>query len=324
MLKIAMLSAWHVHAKGYAEEFSSCEDTVISVVWDNDRNRGKAWADELGCDFEPDLNTVLARADVDAVCVTTETSLHKEVMLACAKAKKPIFTEKVLAITNEDAKEIADAIKQNEVPFCIALRRLTEPRIIHAKKLVENGVLGQITQVRIRDSHDGATAGWLPDTFFDVAVCGGGAMMDLGAHPMYLSNYFLGEPQTVTSVFNQVLNKGADDNSVSVMSYKSGAICIAETGFVSCKCPFSIEICGTAGHLYLSDDMNGILLTTVDGKVHISADDMEEAHIMPIPRFLNALKQNAPQPFSIDAALTLTRLMDAAYKSAKESRTVKF
>lgn len=321
MLNIAMLSKWHVHAEEYANCFNECENTRVSVVWDTDIKRGNDWAETLGCEFESDLSAVLSREDVDAVCVTTETSMHKEVMLACAKANKPIFTEKVLAPTNEDAKIIAQAIKENDLPFCIALRRLTEPRIIHAKKLLTNGVLGKVTHARIRDAHDGATAGWLPDTFFDKKTCGGGAMMDLGAHPMYLSNYFLGEPLTVTSVFTEVLKKGADDNCVSVMTYNSGAICVCETAFVSCKSPFSLEICGTDGHLYLSDDMDGILLTTKDGKVHISSDDMEDVQILPVKRFAKAMNEKTTPPFGIDEAVILTRLMDAAYKSAQNSRT---
>lgn len=322
MLKIAMLSKWHVHAEGYAKEFMACEGVSVTHVWDEDKARGEAWAKELGCKFEPDLDTLLASGEIDAVSVGTPTSMHKEVICKAAKAKKAIFTEKVLAITNNDAEEIAAVVNKSGVPFCIALRRRTEPRILRAKELVESGALGEITQLRIRDAHDGASTGWLPDSFYNLEACGGGAMMDLGAHPMYLSDYFLGLPKTVSSVFSQSMNKGVDDNCVSLLCYENGAIAIAETGFVSKNCPFSLELCGKNGHLTLGDDIDGILLHDENGKRQITNAELSDEQIMPIARFVKALAANAPQPFTVENGVALTRLMDAAYRADKEGKTV--
>ena len=41
-------------------------------------------------------------------------------------------------------------------------------------------------------------------------------MMDLGAHPMYTLNWFMGEPKTVTSQFTNVTPRAVEDNAVSV------------------------------------------------------------------------------------------------------------
>ncbi|MEG0692501.1 MAG: Gfo/Idh/MocA family oxidoreductase, partial [Oscillospiraceae bacterium] len=233
MINIAFLSKWHVHAPDYAKQFGALPYVTIKAVWDEDPTRGKEWADELNCSFESDLDTLLSRDDIDAVCVGTPTSMHKEVICAAAKVKKAIFTEKVLAISPEDAHEIEKEVTAATVSFCIALRRRTEARIILAKKMIDEGAIGKITHIRIRDAHSGTSDGWLPDTFYNKEQCGGGAMMDLGAHPMYLSLYFMGEPKSVSSIFTESAGKGIDDNCVSVLEYETGAIGISETSFLS-------------------------------------------------------------------------------------------
>ena len=97
MLKIAMLSKWHVHAAGYAREFNQTGKSKVVAVWDEEEARGKEWAGELGVPFYSSLDEILA-SDIDAVCVTTPTTMHREVILKAAKAGKCIFTEKALEL----------------------------------------------------------------------------------------------------------------------------------------------------------------------------------------------------------------------------------
>ena len=61
MLKVAMLSKWHVHAPEYARRLSEMDDVQLTCVWDEIPERGQAWAKELGTAFEPDLDKLLAR-----------------------------------------------------------------------------------------------------------------------------------------------------------------------------------------------------------------------------------------------------------------------
>ena len=66
MIRVAMLSKWHVHAAEYARSVQRSGVAEITCVWDDDVERGTKWAGELGVAFEPSLEKVLARADVDA------------------------------------------------------------------------------------------------------------------------------------------------------------------------------------------------------------------------------------------------------------------
>ena len=323
MINIAFLSKWHVHAADYAKQFGALPYITIKAVWDEDETRGAEWANELNCSFESDLATLLSRDDIDAVCVGTPTSMHKEVICAAANAKKAIFTEKVLAISPEDAFEIEKAVNASSVAFCIALRRRTEARIQLAKKLLDENAIGTVTYIRIRDAHSGTSDGWLPDTFYNKEQCGGGAMMDLGAHPMYLSLYFMGEPISVSSTFTNSAGKGIDDNCVSVLEYETGAIGISETSFISKNCPFTIEINGTGGHIYMSDNIDGLQISDKDGLRLIKTSEMSTKNPLPSELFATAVEHNQTPPFTVAEGVALTKLMDAAYRSHAEKRAVK-
>ena len=232
MLRVAMLSRWHVHANQYADEIRANDAAEVCAVWDEDAARGSAWASELEVPFEADLDALLAGDSIDAVCVVTPTNLHREVIVKAAEAGKHVFTEKVLAASVADCHAIAAAVKRNEVNFCISFPRRTAPAILYAKEALDAGLLGRPTALRLRVAHDGAVRDWLPAHFYDPDACGGGAMMDLGAHGMYLARWLLGPPKRIFSVFNTVTGRAVDDNAVCVIEFESGAIAVNETSFV--------------------------------------------------------------------------------------------
>lgn len=324
MLRVALLSKWHVHAEGYGEEFRKLPFVKITAVWDEQPERGREWAKAHGCDFEESLCAVLAREDVDAVCVTTPTSMHREVICAAAKAGKAIFTEKVLGITNEDAEAIAQAVREAGVPFCISYPFRTKGALLLAKKLADSGKIGRVTHLRVRDAHNGISAGWLPDSFFDLKQCGGGAMMDLGAHPMYLSYFFLGAPVTVASSFTKSGGKGVDDNCVSLLTYANGAIATAETGFLSSCCPITVELNGTEGYMLYNDATNELLVKTREEEHVYKGDELPADLPKPVELFAYGVEEGKEIPFTVEDGVALSRLMVAAYRAAEEQRTVEF
>ncbi len=319
-MKIGIISNWHVHSEEYAKGFLSIPYVTVKAFWNEDEASGEAWAKKLSIPYVKTLDEILSDPEIDAVMITSATMDHEKYMIAAAKAKKAIFTEKVLAADNASAKRIADAVKEAGVPFCIALRRRTEGRIRYAKQLLDSGVIGKLTHLRVRDAHNGATAGWLPDTFYDEKQTGGGAMMDLGAHPMYLVDYFLPNAVSAQSVFTEYTSHGTDDNCVTLIKGSRGEIAVAETGFVSGNSPFSLEINGESGCIYLSSMVDGIILRNADGQKTIPASEIPENLPLPYALFADAVEHGKALEFDIDSAVRLTKLMDAAYRSAKSGK----
>ena len=144
MLRLAILSYWHVHARDYARDAANHPDTVVTTVWDTDVERGTVAAEGIGARFEPDLAKVLADPEIDGVIVTTPTSEHREVMVAAARAGKHIFTEKVIAATTEDAKAVVDAANEAGIAFVVSLPRISNGYTQAIRQLIEAGELGEI------------------------------------------------------------------------------------------------------------------------------------------------------------------------------------
>jgi predicted dehydrogenase len=326
MLRVAVLSRWHVHADQYAREVRENGDAEVVRVWDEDAERGAAWAAQLGVAFEPDLAAVLRSDDVDAVCVTTPTNGHREVMVAAAEAGKHIFTEKVLAATMADARAIADAVQHSGVRFCISFPRRTMPAVLHAKQAAERGLFGRITAVRVRIAHDGAVRDWLPAHFYDPVTCGGGAMMDLGAHGMYICRWLLGKPQRIASVFNTVTGRAVDDNTVSVIEFENGAIAVNETSFTGFGGSYSLEIDGTEGGYRMLSPGEGVQVRSkhLDGSGWQNPEQLPAVLAKPIDQWIGGCVHGTPVEFGLVDAIQLTQLMEAAYIANAEGRSVDF
>ena len=148
MLRIAMLSKWHVHAANYAQFIQDQPDAQIACVWDEDPVRGQRWGEEMNVPFLQDLDTLLSRPDVDAVIIDAPTSMHKDLMVRAAKAGKHIFTEKCMCLTTADCDEVIKAVEDAGVIFTISFPQRVRGRSLLVKKYVEEGVLGDVTLLR--------------------------------------------------------------------------------------------------------------------------------------------------------------------------------
>ncbi|TGB05429.1 Gfo/Idh/MocA family protein [Halobacillus salinus] len=325
MINVALLSKWHVHAVDYEREARENPMLSIKKVWDEEPERGQGWAEELGVPFESDLDTLLDSPEIDAVIVSTPTNLHTEVIKKAAKKGKHIFTEKVLAFTTRECEELLEMMEKTDLSFMISLPRLTKDYYLYAQQVVDEGVLGTITMMRCRVAHNGAVPtethpnGWLPETFFNAEQCGGGALIDLGAHPIYLANRLMGKPKSVSSRLPQMRELGVDDHAVAMLDYDSGALSILETSFLSAGSPFQLELYGTEGTLMIEDDQIRIRQGTKEWK---TPDNVPEHLPMPMEQWANAMESGETMSVTREDAYLLTAVNEAASLSNKEGRRI--
>ncbi len=325
MLKVAMLSKWHVHAGGYANFVKNCGKCEIVAVWDDDAARGEAWAKELGCEFVPCLDTLLAREDVEAVVCDAPTTEHKDILVKAAKAGKHIFTEKALCPTVAECLEVKKAVEEAGVTFVISYPQRGRPCVQFAKKMIAEGAFGDITLVRTRDAHSGVSGDWLPEYWFDKSKAAGGAMMDLGCHPMYLLAYFLGKPKRVTGMFTAPYGKPVDENAVAIAEFEGGALGVAETGFVSHNSPQTLEIYGTKGSMIAHGEdvqfSSQAIGSVVGGFIK---PDLPRGKKSPLEQFVDAViaGTGSPEGLGIDDAIALTELLENSYKGDENNAII--
>ncbi|WP_410767770.1 Gfo/Idh/MocA family protein [Fontibacillus sp. BL9] len=326
-LRIGKASYWHVHAWDYTRQAQGHPDTEISAVWDEHSERGKQAAEELGVPYYEALSEMLARPEVDAVIVDAPTNRHKEVIIAAARAGKHIFTEKVIAPTLQEVQAILGEVAKSGVKLTVSLPRLNDGYTLAIQDVLSQGLLGAVTYVRVRLSHNGAIAGWLPEHFYDAEQCGGGALIDLGCHPMYLTRLFLGQEVTgVSANFGYVTGKEVEDNAVVTLFTGSGAIGVVEAGFVNSHSPFTVEVHGTEGTLLYGTPENKLLLRS-----NLAADKGGDWTELAVPdnresafdQWVRHIRNDTLAEENVGMAVELTRLMEAANLSAKEGRVIR-
>jgi predicted dehydrogenase len=332
-LTVAVLSFWHVHAGDYARQTQQNGGTELIAVWDDDAERGRAGAAEFGVEFVPDLDALLARDDLDAVVITTQTNLHRDIMVKAANAGKHIFTEKLLAPTVEEAEQIVRAVDDNDVKLIVSLPRLYDGYTSAIREVIDSGKIGRITYSRVRLSHagavahEGASSGWLPERFFDPESAIGGALTDLGCHPVYLTQLFLGPaPASVSATYRSVTGRAVEDSAVVTVGYDDQAIGVIEAGFVSDN-PFTIELFGTEGSVSYSDWDNSL---RVSGAGFDPATDTHGWQQLPVPpagqsafgQWVDHIAAGTRADDNVARAVELTRLVVAANESAATGSTV--
>ncbi|MFK4789420.1 Gfo/Idh/MocA family protein [Microbacterium sp. ZW T5_56] len=322
-LGIGIAGFWHVHADDYARQASEHPETRVAAVWDDDPDRAREAGERLGVPVAASLDQLLARFDVDAITVTCETSTHSAVIGTALAAGVPVFTEKLLAPTVAECEALVHASRGGGTALVVSLPRLAEPVIRTAIELVEAGALGDLTYVRVRMAHDGWLRGWLPERFADPIAAIGGAFADLGCHPAYLVQRFLGaQPREVTATYGRVTGRPVEDNAVVTARYDNGAIGVAEASFVTTPGAFALEVRGTEATL-----LHGFAREGLIGKGGQLGEDwtpvpLVQAGTTPFDLWIDAIRHGADTRANLRAAIDLTALIVAANTAAETGQTI--
>lgn len=316
-MKVAICGAWHVHAADYTKKAMELGEVV--GFYEREDGIAAGFAEKFDVPRFGTLDALL-KSDAEGVIVCSATSDHAEDMVRIAKAKKHIFTEKVLALSDEDCAKVEQAVRENGVTFTISLFQKYQGPQMTVKEIVDSGELGKINYVRFRNCHSGSIRNWLPAHFYNAEQCGGGAMIDLGAHGMYLIHWLLGMPCSASSALTlscenaDTLAKNVDrveDNAVTVMGFENGAIAVNETGFVSAISPKIFEVHGEAGYVRM-EGASVVKCTKATGKEQLTVT-VRESLPPPIEQFLTGKILDG---CSLDEAKALTHMMVMAYRSA--------
>jgi predicted dehydrogenase len=86
---------------------------------------------------------------VDAVYIATPPSTHKEYTIMVAKAGKPVYVEKPMALHYDESLIMIEVCRQAKVPLFVAYYRRALPRFLKIKSLIENNSIGEVRFVNI-------------------------------------------------------------------------------------------------------------------------------------------------------------------------------
>ena len=161
---------------------------------------------------------ILGDADVDALYIATPHPQHYRIALAAIDAGKALLVEKTFVATVQGAEETIRAARNRGVFVMEAMWTRFQPAIVEARRLVDEGAIGEVRQVQ---ADLGVDRPYDPtDRLFDPAQ-GGGAMLDLGVYVVSFAQYFLGAPDSV-EVVGSLAPTGVDVEAGLLLGYDDG------------------------------------------------------------------------------------------------------
>lgn len=177
---------------------------VMRVIAGRSTQGVEAAADKLGWqESSTDWTSLLSRDDIDLIDICTPGDSHMEIALAALAAGKHVLCEKPLANSVAEAQEMADAAAaaaQNGVFAMVGFTYRRVPAIQLARKLVADGHLGEIRQIRAQYLQDWLTDPQAPLTWrLDKEKAGSGALGDIGAHIIDMTQFITGQEITDVS-----------------------------------------------------------------------------------------------------------------------------
>ncbi len=151
--------------------------------------------------YETDWKKLIGRDDIHLIDVSTPGDSHAEIAIAAAEAGKHVFCEKPLANNLAEARAMADAVRNAGVKSMVAYNYRRVPAVALAKKLIEEGRIGDIYHWRAVYLQD-----WIMDPNFPLVwrlqkeKAGSGPHGDLNAHIIDLARYLVGDISEVSGM----------------------------------------------------------------------------------------------------------------------------
>ncbi len=263
-LKLAFVGCGAIssmHLLGIREGAKQIE---ITAVVDTIPEHAKAVAEQTGAAVYSSLEQALAEGDFDAVDLMLPHHLHEEAAMAAFEAGKHVLLEKPMAPTPDACARIlaaaARAAEESGSVFMVAENAQYWPEVVTAKRLIEDGAIGEVVTARgciffpPMDAYYGrrpSTGGARPWRF-DRAIAGGGIAIDTGSHWIRPLRMWLGEVDEVTAALGRPFEEMEGESLVrALMRFRSGVV--ASFDALLTQAPLAPEvlfrITGSAGEI---------------------------------------------------------------------------
>jgi predicted dehydrogenase len=268
---------------------------------------------------------LLADPEVGAVYVATEHHRHCEDTVAAAEAGKHVLCEKPMANSVAECRRMIEACRANGVALQVAYYRRYYPKLVRMKELLDAGAIGEPVTARIHLAGRLDPALASPENWrLDAEKSGGGALVDTGSHRLDLLCWLLGElDQVAAFVECREMPIEAPDMESLLIRMRSGVHVSSHHGYRT-RSGDEFEITGIAGTLSA---------TPVDGPLLrlLPASGSEETWELPkhsnvhfplIDDFARRVAVGEPPRFGGEEGMQASRIIEAAYESARWGKTV--
>ena len=339
-IRLGVISFAHGHVLTYCRAIADFDDAQVVACWDDDHERGQTHAAEFGLDWLPDLDQLLARADIDAVFVASPTNQHAKHVIAAAQAGKNVLLQKPMALTLEDCDAIIDAVNSAGIKFSMCYQMRCDPINQKMKALLDAGALGKVAVVRRRHAiHMLLNKDWAsPGNWHIDPIQNMGMFMDDASHAADWFYWMLGAPVSVMAeIDNVVTDVAPDDNGVAIYRFGKGEMGILFNSSTQLAAEATTEIYGDAGTIHQNyGDLPSTFLSPEGTALKIfraGTDDWEKLDFPFVPHgtriqavarpVIDYLKGEGPPLATAEDGRVCIEMVLGAYQSAREGRRVR-
>ncbi|MEX0852718.1 MAG: inositol 2-dehydrogenase [Bauldia sp.] len=312
-----------VHARAVAGNRHARLIAVADVV----AKAARDLADGYGAEVRT-LDDVAKAKDIDAVIICTPTDLHAELIERFARAGKAIFCEKPIDLDSARVRACLKVVKETDAVLMVGFNRRFDPHFMAVREAITGGAIGKVELVEITSRDPGPPP-------YDYIKRSGGIFRDMTIHDFDMARFLLGaEPVSVTAQGAALVDKeigrlGDFDTASVLLATKAGQQClISNSRRATYGYDQRIEVHGSKGMIAAENQRPvSIELANAKGFTRPPLHDFfmtryVEAYANEIAAFVKAVDAGTkPKPDGNDGLAALV-LADAAWRSAREKRTV--
>ncbi|PIN73356.1 oxidoreductase [Candidatus Woesearchaeota archaeon CG10_big_fil_rev_8_21_14_0_10_45_16] len=324
MIRIGVIGVGSM-GQNHARVYADCENAELVAVADPQPEQLQRVAHKFNAVPYQSYLEMLEKENLDAVSISVPTSLHKKVAIEALSRGKHVLLEKPIAETEEEAREIIDCAKINNVKLMIGHIERFNPAILHLKELLEQGELGEIYKIDVQ------RIGPFPSRIADVGV-----IIDLSVHDLDIINYLTDKkPCRVYAEVQQKLHPSHEDSVTALLSYDDEMLAVLNVNYLSPTKIRQLKIFGKRGMFsvdYLSQELCFFENHSFKSEnwESVSEGDMKKIHLpkkeplkAEIEAFLKSIEEDSQPPVSGEQGLLALQTANHIILSAKERSIVR-
>jgi predicted dehydrogenase len=336
--RLAIVGLDHDHVWGLLKIIANEPDAELVAIADLHTElveKAKATV-PAGVKFFSDYIQMLDEVKPDAVIVTTANNRHLEILKACAKRKINFFTEKPMAASGADAREMERLAREAGIKLMVNYGNAWAEATQEAVTRIKAGEIGNVQKIIVQFGHEGpkeiGTSKYFADWLYDPAKNGAGALMDFGCYGADWAMVLKGRPKRVyaTSLKLKTEQHNAVEDDATVLLEYPDATAILMPSWDWSYGKGQAEIFGSKGSFLVRGD--GLLFQPAKGQTSVQNPDGKPIETQAAPPekrngvayFLSCIRNNKPieGPVSTGINVGVNEIIDAAKESIRTNRAV--
>jgi predicted dehydrogenase len=330
--KMAVVGLVHSHVWGHLQTMLKGEKVqLVGIAEKNPEliaEAKKRGASNIA--FFDDYSRMLDQTKPDFIWAFVENNRHMEIVQAAASRKIHVIFEKPLASTFKEAAGIRQLAQKHGIKVMCNYQMAWWPVNYEAKRQADSGALGQVWRLRGVVGHggpgsEGAASKYFFEWLTDPVKNGAGALMDFECYNALWSLWYLGKPQTVYAVTNQLRPQTfpkVEDTSAMILHYKNG-VGIFEGSWDLPRGFQDLEIFGLKASLYMNRGSIEVRSGRGDAR-EVKAEALPPEKSEPIAYMVYCIREKKPVEglTALDINVDVVEIIEAAKQSVKTGRAV--